>query len=131
MFKRGFTLAFAALAIGAGCSDQIVTPERNVASAPRSSTSTASTLSVMIDGADSLVPRGTYCTWGAGVLGGTPPYQFQWRGYQGYGTASTFTELMPDWQGEIIWIELTVTDANGQSGYASVMPITSSPSTPC
>jgi len=131
MFKRGFIVALSTLAIGAGYGDRVVTPERDPASVRRPSASTASTLSIMIDGADTHVPRGGYCTWNAGVTGGTPPYQFQWRGYQGYGTASSFSEQMPDWMGEIIWIELTVTDATGQSDYATVMPITSSPSTPC
>jgi hypothetical protein len=131
MFKRRFTLALMALALGAGCGDQVVTPQPDAVSVRRSSASIASTLSVSIYGADSLVPRGTYCTWNAGVSGGTPPYQFQWRGYQGNGTMSSYTELMPNWHGEIIYIELFVTDANGQSGSASVMPITASPSTPC
>jgi hypothetical protein len=130
MFKQGFALAFAALAIGAGISDQVGTPELKAASV-RSSASPASTLTVTIHGADSLVPRGSYCTWNAGVSGGTPPYQFQWRGYQGYGTMAYYTELMPDWHGEIIPIELFVTDANGQTGSAYVMPITASPNTPC
>ena len=131
MFKRGFTLAVAALAFGAGCSDQVVAPEKEAASARRSETSIASSFEVQIHGADSLVPAGGYCTWNAGVVGGTPPYQYQWRGNQGIGTASSYGEQMPYSQGDIVWIELTITDALGQSGYASVMPIAASPNTPC
>lgn len=79
------------------------------------SEATRTTLSVWIDGDDTVAPY-EVCAWVARVSGGTPPYTYNWWG--GLSGSNFFLE---GWLPQSSWEWVEVIDADQQADTAAIL----------